>query len=289
MVTRRRTSSANSEPPHGDESRDSRPSSLLSTQDDDVPAGLDRRDWIAGLERGVGIIEAFDDAHPRMTASEAGQRTGLTRTAARRYLLTLQHMGYVASDGKLFWLTPRVLRLGQSYLDSARLPRIAQPFLQRVAVGTHETAYLSVLDGDDVVYIARNGPQRQMSTGYVLGARVPAQTTAAGLLMLALLPEAASQAWWTGRKLQVFTSFTLADPEALRREMARVRAQDWALSEQQLDLNSRGIAVPLRDHHGEVHGALNVTMPMGQEGSEAAVARVLPVLREAAQAMRNLI
>ena len=95
------------------------------TVDDEkqAPPGLDKRDWIAGLERGVNIIEAFDDANPRMTASQAGQRTGMTRTAARRYLLTLQHMGYVASDGKLFWLTPRVLRLGQSYLESARLPR----------------------------------------------------------------------------------------------------------------------------------------------------------------------
>ena len=95
-------------------------------------------------------------------------------------------MGYVASDGKLFWLTPRVLRLGQSYLESARLPRMVQPFLQRVAAGTHEIAYLSVMDGDEVVYIARNGPNRSMSTGYVLGARVPAQVTAAGMLMLAL-------------------------------------------------------------------------------------------------------
>ena len=92
---------------------------------------LDKRDWIAGLEKGLSIIESFDDANPRLTASQAGQRCGLTRTAARRYLLTLAHLGYVATDGKLFWLTPRVLRLGQSYLESARLPRIVQPFLQR--------------------------------------------------------------------------------------------------------------------------------------------------------------
>ncbi|MDA7415368.1 helix-turn-helix domain-containing protein [Xenophilus arseniciresistens] len=256
---------------------------------DEAPAGLDRRDWIAGLERGVSIIEAFDDAHPRMTASEAGQRTGMTRTAARRYLLTLQHMGYVASDGKLFWLTPRVLRLGQSYLESARLPRIVQPFLQRVTAGTHETAYLSVLDGDDVVYIARNGPNRSMNTGYVLGARVPAQVTASGMLMLALRSDADLARWLATRELKVFTSFTIADKEDLRKEFARIRAQGWALSEQQLDLNSRGIAVPLRDRHGALVGALNITMPMGQEQSKDAVARVLPVLREAAQAMRNQI
>jgi IclR family pca regulon transcriptional regulator len=260
----------------------------MSTDSADLspaPPGLDKRDWIAGLERGVSIIEAFDDAHPRLTASQAGERTGMTRTAARRYLLTLQHMGYVASDGKLFWLTPRVLRLGQSYLDSARLPRIVQPFLQRVAAGTNEIAYLSVMDGDEVVYIARNGPNRSMSTGYVLGARVPA----AGMLMLALRGDAELADWLATRELQVFTSHTIASKERMKLELARIRAQGWALSEQQLDLNSRGIAVPLRDRHGMLVGALNITMPMGHESSEDAVARVLPVLRETAQAMRNLI
>ncbi|MFT3812916.1 MAG: IclR family transcriptional regulator C-terminal domain-containing protein [Acidovorax sp.] len=247
------------------------------------------RDWIAGLERGVSIIEAFDDAHPRLTAAEAGQRTGMTRTAARRYLLTLQHMGYVAGDGKLFWLTPRVLRLGQSYLESARLPRIAQPFLQRVAQGTHENAYLAVLDDDEVVYIARNGPNRNMNTGYVLGARVPAQVTAAGMLMLALRSDAALEHWLASTPLAVFTPHTITRPDVMRKELARIRAQEWALSEQQLDLNSRGIAVPLRDRHGQLAGALNITMPIGRETTKDAVARVLPVLREAAQGLRGLI
>ncbi len=259
------------------------------TGHDAPPAGLDKRDWIAGLERGVSIIEAFDDANPRLTASQAGQRTNMTRTAARRYLLTLQHMGYVASDGKLFWLTPRVLRLGQSYLESARLPRVVQPFLQRVAAGTNEFAYLSVMDGDEVVYIARNGPNRSMSTGYVLGARVPAQVTASGMLMLALRSDAELNQWLATKTLTVFTSHTIASMERMRLELARIRAQGWALSEQQLDLNSRGIAAPLRDRHGTLVGALNITMPMGHESSEDAVARVLPVLRETAQAMRNLI
>jgi IclR family pca regulon transcriptional regulator len=260
-----------------------------ATSADDTPPGLDRRDWIAGLERGLGIVESFDDAHPRMTASEIGQRTGMTRTAARRYLLTLQHLGYVAGDGKMFWLTPRVLRLGQSYLESARLPRVVQPFLQRVAAGTHETAYLAVLDGDDVVYIARNGPNRSMNTGYVLGARAPAEVTASGMLMLALRPDAEAEHWLQTHAIRVFTSHTIANKDRLRLEFARIRAQGWALSEQQLDLNARGIAVPLRDRHGALVGALNITMPMGHESSEDAVARVLPVLRETAQAMRNLI
>ncbi|MEJ8856716.1 IclR family transcriptional regulator C-terminal domain-containing protein [Variovorax robiniae] len=261
----------------------------MAREENEAPPGLEKRDWIAGLERGISVIEAFDDANPRLTASQAGQRTGMTRTAARRYLLTLQYMGYVASDGKLFWLTPRVLRLGQSYLESARLPRIVQPFLQRVSAGTHEVVYLSVMDGDEVVYIARNGPNRNMSTGYVLGARVPAQVTAAGMLMLALRTDAEMDHWLATHELAVFTSHTIASKERMRLELMRIRAQGWSLSEQQLDLNSRGIAVPLRDRRGDLVGALNITMPMGHEGSEDAVKRVLPVLRETAQAMRNLI
>lgn len=251
--------------------------------------GLARADWIAGIERGLRLLEAFSDASPRLSATQAALCCGMTRTAARRHLLTLCHLGYLASDGKLYWLTPRVLRLGQGYLDSARLPRISQPFLQRIAAGTHENAYLSVLDGADVVYVARNGPARAMNVGYVLGARVPAQVTAAGLLMMALQDEAFIDTWLMERELKSFTSHTVVNTALLRDSLNRIRAQGWALSEQQLELGYRGVAVPLRDAKGDVSGALSVTMPMGHEASDAAVHRVLPVLRDTAQAMRNLI
>jgi IclR family pca regulon transcriptional regulator len=251
-------------------------------------AALARADWIAGIERGLRLLEAFSDAAPRLSATQAGQRCDMTRTAARRHLLTLCHLGYLATDGKLYWLTPRVLRLGQSYLDSARLPRISQPFLQRVTSGTHENAYLSVLDGSDVVYVARNGPTRAMNVGYVLGARVPAQVTAAGLLMIALQDESFVGSWLASRELKSFTSHTVVDAVRLKAHLGHIRSQGWALSEQQLELGYRGIAVPLRNTKGDAVGALSVTMPMGHEASEAAVHRVLPVLRDAAQAMRHL-
>ena len=250
---------------------------------------LDKRDWIAGLEKGLSVIEAFDDANPRLTPSQAGERCAMTRTAARRYLLTLAHLGYVATDGKLFWLTPRVLRLGQSYLESARLPRIVQPFLQRVTAGTQEIAYVSVLDGDETVYIARNGSNRSMNTGFVLGARVPAQVTAAGMLMLAMGDAGQLAHWMETSVLKAYTSHSITSKDRFRVEFARIRANGWAISEQQLELNYRGIAVPLMDRHGDLVGGLNVSMPMGHESSEDAVKRVLPVLQETARAMRNLI
>jgi IclR family pca regulon transcriptional regulator len=255
----------------------------------EIPPALSKKDWIAGLEKGLSVIEAFDDVNPRLTSSQAGERCGMTRTAARRYLLTLAHLGYLASDGKLFWLTPRVLRLGQSYLDSARLPRTVQPFLQRVTAGTQEAAYVSVLDGDEVVYIARNGSNRAMNIGYVLGSRVQAQVTAAGMLMLAMRELSWQEDWLAKHELKAYTSHTIANKERLRIELARIRNRGWAISEQQLEINYRGVAVPLTDRRGNLVAALNVIMPMGHESSEDAAARVLPVLQETARAMRNLI
>jgi IclR family pca regulon transcriptional regulator len=262
---------------------------LVSSVRSTPGARLDKRDWIAGLEKGLSIIEAFDDGNPRMTASQAGVRCGLTRTAARRYLLTLEYLGYVATDGKMFWLTPRVLRLGQSYLESARLPRIVQPFLQRVTSGTQEIAYVSVMDGNDVVYIARNGATRSLNTGVVLGSRVQAQVTAAGMLMLALRDPDWLENWLAHHELKAYTTQTINNKERLRTELARIRLRGWAVSEQQLELTYRGVAVPLIDRHGDLVGALNVTMPIGHENTEDAVQRVLPVLLETARAMRHLI
>ena len=267
----------------------------MPTTDNDAPSSalpapkLLARDWIAGLERGIAVIEAFDEEHPRLTASQVGERCGLARTAARRYLLTLEHLGFVATDGKQYWLTPRVLRLGQAFIESSRLARLAQPFLQRVTAGTHEMAYLSALDGDDVVCIARNGLNRAMNTGFVPGGRTPAHVTAAGMLMLAWREPPGAADWLARVQLPTYTSHTITDTEAMRTEFANIRQQDWALSEQQLDLNYRGIAVPVRNTRGLLMGALNVTMPIGQETSETAVARVLNVLRDVAQAMRPLL
>lgn len=256
---------------------------------DAPPAGLARRDWIAGSGKSLRILESFDAANPRMTAAQAAQAAGITRTAARRHLLTLAHLGYLATDGKLFWLTPRVLRLGQAYLDSSRLARVVQPYLQRVTAGTHEVAYVSVLDGDNIVYIARNGLNRAMNTGFVLGARMPAQVTAAGILLMALKTDAEIEEWLAREPLITFTPHTIVQPEKMRAELLRIREEGYALSEQQIDLHYRGVAVPLRNARGDVVGAMNVTMPIGLETPGEAVARTLPVLRETAYAMRGMI
>ncbi len=248
---------------------------------------LDKRDWIAGLEKGLSIIEAFNDAHPRLTASTAARRTGITRTAARRHLLTLQHLGYVESDGHLFWLTTRVLRLGWSYFDSAKAPRAAQPHLQRISVALGGAAFFAVMDEDDVVFVARDGSSQIQNVGFVLGARLSANLVAAGIAMLSCHTPQEIDQWLSGRKFFFFFSFTATTKETVGENINNARNRGYALLEQQLTLLVRGIAVPIRKRDGEILGAISVVMPMGNESSEHAVARALPLLREAEYALMS--
>ena len=250
---------------------------------------LNPKDKIEGLVRGLSVLEAFSEARPRLSAQDTADCTGLSRTAARRQLLTLAHLGYLATDGKLFWLTPRVLRLAESFIDSSRLTRIVKPYLQRIANGLMETAYMSVLDGFDVIYLVRQGPSRSNSAGYGIGERVGAPLTAAGLMLLSYLGEAEQAAFIRDYQIANFTAHTTSDKVQLAFDIKQPRAQGYAISERQLDLHYRGIAVPLLDHKGMLHGALSVTPPIGTELREDALKRVLPLLRETAHSLRNLI
>jgi IclR family pca regulon transcriptional regulator len=145
-----------------------------------------------------------------------------------------------------------------------------------------------VLDGDDTIVLARSGSPRHTSAGYWPGTRVPAQVTAAGMAILASRPETETDAWLQGRAMPAFTSFTL-DAPGLRTALMKYRRQGWALSEQQLELNYRGVAVPLLDRHNVVQGAISITMPINREETDHALLRVLPVMQEAARSLRPLL
>jgi len=250
---------------------------------------LSRRDRIAGLDRGLRLIEAFDETHPRLSPSTAARRTGVTRAAARRYLLTLLDLGYVESDGKLFWLTPRVLRLGWSYVDSAKVARIAQPFLQRLTAVLGGAAYFAVRDGDDVVFVALSGTRQVQNVGFMLGARVQANIAVAGIAMLSCWPQEEVERWLSGRVFIAYTPYTVTTVEGVRELIATARSRGYAITEQQLDPGMRGIAVPIRSRTSEVVGAISVSLPMENESTSAATSRVLPVLREVEHSLLALL
>ena len=250
---------------------------------------IDRKDLIEGLGKGLRVIEAFDDDHPRLTPSEAAERAGLTRTAARRYLLSLMHFGYADGDGKHFWLTPRVLRLGQSYLGAARLPRLVQPFIQRVSMQSGETVNVSVLDGHEVVYVARSNAPRFVSIGYHVGVRAPAHVVTPGIAILSTYSDEALDAWIAAHEFASFTSHTVTEPARFREVVHAARALDYWMTDQQLDLGLSGIAMALKDRKGECKGAIGMTVQSQVYTPQQTVDKLLPLLREAAQLLRPLL
>ena len=263
-----------------------------SSDDGPEPGGpfpIAAADLIAGLGRGLQVIESFDDEHPRMTPAEVAARTGIPRTAARRHLLSLCHFGYAQTDGKLFWLAPRVLRLGQSYLGSARLPRLVQPFIQRLSMATGETVNLSVLDGHEVVYICRSNSPRVVSIGFHAGARAPAHVVCPGVVLLARLPDRSLRKWVDQHAFTSFTAQTEIDRDAfLERVRAARRADHW-ITQGQMDAGLLGVAVPLLDRHGQCKAALGMTLQVSAWPVPAVEAQLVPQLRETALTLMPLV
>lgn len=261
----------------------------MATTDDDVDAPFDRSLLIEGLGKGLRVIEAFSDDRPRLTATECARHTALTRTAARRYLMSLVHFGYAGTDGKHYWLLPAVLRLGQSYLDAARLPRLTQPFLQRLSMATGETANLSVLDAHEVVYLARSNSPRVVSIGFYLGARVPAHVVSPGPVILATWPEAKVDAWIASHGFAKFTPNTLTEAEAFRESVQTARRLGYGYVDQHIDVGLAGLAVALTDRKGQCVGALSTTFQSQAYPQGSALVRLLPALQETAGAIRAVL
>ena len=254
-----------------------------------APAGPHKRDLIAGLEKGLAVIEAFDQDRPRLTISEVATRCNLTRAAARRYLITLEYLGYVSSDRKMYSLSPKVLRLGQSYMHSARLPRIVQPELQKLAFALKEASSAGVLDGNDVICIAATDAGRLVSLTLQPGTRVPAYCTANGRVLLSARPQADVDAWVAQQTLEPLTTHTLTSPEKLRDAIARVRLQGYAIVDQEFELGLRTISVALKNYRGEVLAALNVSAQTSRMSVAQLVETCLPALLNAQAGLRSTL
>jgi IclR family pca regulon transcriptional regulator len=240
--------------------------------------GGSARDLVGGLEKGLQVIEAFDQERSRLTVSEVAQRTGLTRAAARRYLLTLVHLGYARQQDKVYSLTPKILRLGQSYLHSARLPRVVQPLLYRLAYSLGEAASVGVLESDDLVCVAAVSAGRVVSATLQPGTRVPAYCTANGRVMLATLPDALLDEYGARLAPEGLTEYTITDIAELLAEIRRVRAQGYALVNQELELGLRTLAVPLRNFKGDTVAAMNVSISTDRMSVHDMLERCLPQL-----------
>lgn len=238
--------------------------------------------YVQSLERGLSVITAFGPERPEMTLSDVARATGLTRAAARRFLLTLVDLGYVRTDGKLFRLAPRVLDLGYAYLSSLSLPGIAEPHLERLVSETHESSSMSVLDGPDIVYVARVPTSRIMTVAINVGTRFPAYATSMGRVLLAGLDDDALERYLQTVRLEGLTEHTVGSVDGLRESILLARRQGWCLVDQELEHGLRSLAAPVRNKQGRAVAAVNVSSHVSRITRERAKKEFLPRLLEAA-------
>ena len=237
--------------------------------------------FVQSLERGLSVIGAFGPETPQLSLSEVARSTGLTRAAARRFLLTLVDLGFMRQDGKLFRLTPRVLSLGYAYLSSLSLPGVAEPYLEQLAREVHESSSLSVLDGHDIVYVARVPTSRIMTVTINVGTRFPAYATSMGRVLLASLDEDALEEHLSTLELHRFTEHTVATHDDLRAMLPAIRTQGYALVDQELEHGLRSLAAPVRNRHGKVVAAVNVSSHVSRITRDKARRQFLPPLLRA--------
>jgi IclR family pca regulon transcriptional regulator len=243
--------------------------------------------FVQSLERGLAVIRAFDAQRPELTLSEVARHCDLTRAAARRFLLTLADLGYVRTDGRLFRLTPRVLELGYAYLSSLSLPEVAAPHLERLVAEVHESSSMSVLDGDDIIYVARVPTARIMTVAINVGTRFPAYATSMGRVLLAALPAAELSAYLGRVTLSKLAPRTITSAADLGAELDRVRAQGWAIVDQELEAGLRSVAAPVRDRSGLTVAAINVSVHASRTTLDGIRRKLVPPLRAAAAAIER--
>jgi IclR family pca regulon transcriptional regulator len=251
--------------------------------------GPDDPDFVTSLARGLAVIRAFGRESPSMTLAEVAERTTLSRPTARRFLLTLESLGYVIGDGKRFWLAPRALDLGYAYLSSLRIWEVVQPSMRAVVDELNESCSMGVLDGAEILYVARVPPKHLMSLQVNPGTRLPAHCTSIGRVLLADLDEPALAAFFRVGRRRAFTSRTVTAEKDLRRLLAGIRDAGYALIDQEVEEGLRAIAVPVRGRAGRAVAGLSVGAHTGRLSKADMARRVLPALRRCAREVEAIL
>lgn len=221
-------------------------------------------DYVQSLERGLAVLCTFSRDDPEQTLSDVARATGLTRATARRILRTLETLGYVNQNGRGFRLTPKVLDIGYAYVSSLALSDLALPTMEALSERIHEACSAAVLDGAEIVYVARVPTKRIMTIALALGSRLPAASTSMGRVLLADLPEQAQQDFLSDTRLVAHTENTITDRRRLLKVLRDVRAQGWCLIDQELEIGLRSVAAPLHDATGRVIAAMNISTQPGR-------------------------
>jgi IclR family transcriptional regulator, pca regulon regulatory protein len=246
-------------------------------------------DFVESLDRGLRLLQAFGETSGPMTLSDIARAADLPRATARRILFTLAHGGFVATDGKLFTLTPHVLSLAGAYLRSNQVVAVLQPVLDRVAIAAQEISSLAVLDGDDVVFVARGSPARLFSAGLDIGYRLPAFCTSVGRAMLGQFDDADLATRLKAMRREALTPQTVTDPKRVLAAIVADRERGYSLVDREAEPHFRSISVPVRRYDGAIVAAINMGAHVDRVSAEEMIAGFLPRLRDAAASVKSML
>ena len=246
-------------------------------------------DFIESLDRGLRVLELFGGGQQPMTLSDLAKAADLPRATARRILFTFERAGFVESDGKLFGLTPRVLVLASSYLASNHVVSVLQPALDKLSSEAQEISSMAILDGNDVVFIARASPTRIFSAGIDVGYRLPAFCTSVGRVLLSRLSDGELASALDKMDLAPLTPFTLTDRKLLLKAIVADRAQGYSLVDREAEPGFRSISVPVRRYDGAIVAAINMGAHVDRVSATEMVERFLPRLRDAAASVKSML
>jgi IclR family pca regulon transcriptional regulator len=243
-------------------------------------------DFIEAIARGLDVIKSFQPGQATMTLTQVATATGLARPTARRILLTLERLGYVRADtARGYSLTPRVLELGNAYVQSLGLWDVARPHMEQLVAQTRESTSIAQLDGSDIVYVARVAVPKIIALSVSIGTRFPALQTSLGKVLLAALPAADVQRVLAEPSRSGVEPRWQPDPREREQVLREVRARGWALTDEQLAPGIRSVAAPLRDGGGRVVAAMNVTVHAAETTMQQLTEQHLPLLLQAAGAI----
>jgi IclR family pca regulon transcriptional regulator len=260
---------------------------VLLTTDDEAPKPGDS--YVQSFARGLSVIRVFGERHPQMTLSEVAAATGLTRAGARRILLTLEHLGYVVTDGRRFRLTPKILDLGYAYLSASPLWALAQPEMEILAERTGESCSISVLEGTDIVYILRVATHKIMRVNLSVGSRLPAWATSMGRVLLGGLSQAQSDAILEASDIKPLAAKTITDLDMLREVIAQDRTRGYSYTSQELEDSLRSIAAPIIDRTGTVIAAINISGMVNRNSESQMLETFLPLLLNTARTINGML
>jgi IclR family pca regulon transcriptional regulator len=250
---------------------------------------IPERDIMGGLAKGLLAIETFVAERPRQTISEVSKASGLDRATTRRCLLTLAHLGYADYDGKYFTLTPRILRLGTACLATMPLPQVVQPLLDQLSDDLGESSSVSILDGTEIVYIARAAQRKVMSISLMPGTRLPAFCTSMGRIMLAALPDSAVHQVLMSAPRKARTRYTRTDVAEIMAELECIRRNGYALIDQEVELGLRSIAIPVLNARGVTVAAMNIGLPATQDSANDLPGLYLPAMQRVQSELRAVL